>query len=117
MLQGARYEHLGGALAARELGEDVEQIEEKAIARGKQTVLVTMKSDPHSRSGGATKRIKKSEYDPKLLSDNEFKKIFLPKARKKNGKRKNRGKKGGKKKAEQTEQADEQPDETQSQAR
>jgi hypothetical protein len=53
-------------IAKKHLGEDVEQIEEKAIARGKQTVLVTMKSDPHSRSGGATKRIKKSEYDPKL---------------------------------------------------
>jgi hypothetical protein len=45
--------------------EEVE-LDEKAIAKGKQTVLVTMKSDPHSKSGGATKRIKKSEYNPKI---------------------------------------------------
>jgi hypothetical protein len=46
--------------------EETEELDEKAIAKGKQTVLVTMKSDPHSKSGGATKRIKKSEYDPKI---------------------------------------------------
>ena len=52
---------------AQSFKEEVE-LDEKAIARGKQTMLVTMKSDPHSRSGGAVKRIKKSEYDPKIHS-------------------------------------------------
>lgn len=46
--------------------EDVELVEKQPIAKGKQTMLVTMKKDPHAKSGGATKRIKKSEYDPKI---------------------------------------------------
>lgn len=55
-------------VAKKHISEDVELVEKQPIAKGKQTMLVTMKKDPKAKSGGATKRIKKSEYDPKIHS-------------------------------------------------
>jgi hypothetical protein len=55
------------ATAKKHLGEDTEELDEKAIAKSKQTMLVMLKKDriKNTKTGGGVLRIKKSEYDPK----------------------------------------------------